>query len=277
MDKKKINIVLKYIILIIGVVIILFPMYLTIVTAFKTTAESSKDFFGFPKRFYIGNFKEVISKSNYLTYVFNSSIITGVSGVLMAILFPMISYSIARNMKNKKYYKFLYYFILMGIFIPFQVKMVPIVKLMSSINMMSKTGLIILYLSGGVCEGVFLLVAYIKSIPYTLEEAAYIDGASVFQTFFHVTYPLIKPMTATVLVTKCLWIWNDFLLPLLILNRSKSNWTLPLFQYNFKTQYSFNYNLAFASFALSMLPIILLYVFIQNHVISGLTNGALKD
>ena len=114
------------------------------------------------------------------------------------------------------------------------------------------------------------------AIPQEMEEAAYVDGASTFQTYTKIVFPLLKPMLATVLIKMALWTWNDFMLPLVTLNRSWKYWTLTLFQYNFKTTYSFDYNLAFASFLLSMLPVMVVYVFAQKYIIQGLTTGAVK-
>lgn len=267
---------ITYVVLLIGVLSILYPMYLTIITALKTPVESSQSFFSFPSSLYLDNFKDVMGRSNYLRYVWNSLFITGISGLLFITVLPMVSYSIARNMTRSRFYRFLYVLFIFGIFIPFQVKMVPIVQLMSSLHLMSKTGLILLYLTGSLCQGVFLLVGYIRTIPIELEESAIMDGSSTFGVFAKILYPLIKPMTVTILITDCLWVWNDFLMPLLILNRSMSSWTLPLFQFNFKAEYTFDYNLAFASFTLAILPIIVLYIFIQKHVINGLTSGSVK-
>lgn len=275
--KKLVFNILKYVILCIGVAFIFMPLYLTIINAFKTSPESAKSFFSLPKSLFLGNFVTVIHKANYITFAMNSFLITGISLAIISIFIPIVSYSIARNMDDKKYYKFLYYFIIIGLFIPYQVKMMPIIKLMNSIHMMSKTGLIILYLSGALTDGVFLMVSYIKTVPYSIEESAAIDGANVWQIFRKIIYPLVKPMTATVLIIDGLWIWNDFFQPLLILNGNKMNWTLPLFQYNFKSQYTVDYNLAFASYSLAIVPIIILYVFIQKFVINGLTGGAVKN
>ncbi len=127
-----------------------------------------------------------------------------------------------------------------------------------------------------VCAGVFLFVAYMDSVPRELEESAFIDGAGVVQTYIQIVFPLVKPMTATIMILNGLSVWNDFMLPLLLLNKSKDSWTLQLFQYNFKTTYSFDYNLAFASFLLSMLPVMVVYVFAQKYIIQGLTTGAVK-
>ena len=198
------------------------------------------------------------------------------SVAVIAVFTPMVSYSIARNMNHSKYYSFLYYYLVSGIFIPFQVIMVPLVKHVTNLGMLSKYGLIVLYVSFSLMQSVFLFVGYIKTVPVDVEEAAFIDGCNVWQVFLLVVYPLIKPMTATVVIVNSLWILNDFLLPLLVLNKTKDHWTLPLFQYNFKSQYTFDYNLAFASFLLAMLPIVILYAFLQKYIVEGLTSGAVK-
>ena len=105
---------------------------------------------------------------------------------------------------------------------------------------------------------------------------AYIDGASTAKTYIQIILPLLKPMTATVLIKMGLWIWNDFFLPLLVLNKSTKYWTLTLFQYNFKSTFTVDYALVFATFILSMLPVFLVYLVLQKQIIGGLTNGAVK-
>ncbi len=277
MSRKKIlNKTSIYLLLVVGLVLILFPTYLTIITAMKTPTESAENFFSLPKSFYMGNFKEVMARSHFFKYAWNSLLITGVSLVLIIFISPMISYAIARNL-DKKYYKFLFVYITMGIFIPFQVIMIPVTKLMTKINMLNQGGLIILYITYSLIQSVFLYVGYIKTIPRDLEEAAYIDGCSIWQAYYKVIFPLLRPVTATVFIMNALWIWNDFLLPLLILNKSPKYWTLQLFQYNFKSQYMFDYNLAFSSFMMSSLPVIIVYLIMQKNIVSGLTCGAIKQ
>ena len=112
-----------------------------------------------------------------------------------------------------------------------------------------------------------------QSLPEELEAAAYIDGANTFQVYPGLLYSWCAD---TALIRNGLWIWNDFLLPLIILNRSWTYWTLTLFQYNFRTEYSIDYSLTFAALVMSMIPIMLFYVFAQKHIVSGLTSGALK-
>lgn len=211
--KKKVNFFV-YIFLMIGVVLIVYPIFLTVITALKTPQELSQNFFALPKSFMLDNFKEILFNSEYPRTVLNTIIITVFSSLGVIALIPLVSYAIARNMKTCKYYKFLYFFLLMGIFVPFTVKMLPLIKVMSVMDMLNIAGLIIVYVASAVCEGVFLYVAFIQGIPQELEEAAYIDGASTLKTYVSVVFPLLKPMTATVLIKNGLWFWNDFLLPL---------------------------------------------------------------
>jgi raffinose/stachyose/melibiose transport system permease protein len=265
-----------YIFAIIGTIIVFFPIYLTIVTAFKTPAEIAKNFFMPPTSFYLENFQYILSRSAFMTYVKNSVLVTVISIALISIFTPMVSYAIARNMDHSKFYKGLYFYLLMAIFVPFLVIMVPLTQIMQKLGLMNLTGLIVCYLSFALAQSVFLYTGYIKSIPLELEESAYMDGCNVLQTFWQIVYPLIMPMTATIIILNALWIWNDFMLPLLVLNRSSSMWTMPLFMFNFKNQYTFESNYAFAAFLLALVPIIILYAFMQRYIVAGLTAGALK-
>ncbi len=267
---------LVYVLLVVGVILIIFPMYLTVITAFKPMEELTKSIFAFPESFYLGNFQEVIEKSGFLSSITNTIFVTLFACVGVIAVIPLVSYAIARNMGKSRYYKFLYYFLLIGIFVPFQVKMMPLVQVMSQFEMLNVPGITIVYVASAVCEGVFLYVAFVLGIPGELEESAYIDGATTLKTYTKVIFPLLKPMTATVLIMDGLWFWNDFFLPLLALNKTPENYTLTLFIYNFKSQTTVNYSLIFAGLLLAMLPIMMLYVFLQKQIMGGLVNGAVK-
>ncbi len=258
-----------------GLILILFPLYLVVINSLKTLEEAGRNFFALPSGLNLTNFIELFTNSNYWTFLRNSTKITLISIVLIITIVPSVSYSIARNFKNK-YYKSVYYYLLMGLFIPSQVIMLPLTKMMTKLNLLNHTGLIILYTSFSLTQGVFLFVNYIRGLPYEIEESAHIDGCNVWQTYTKIVLPLVKPMLSTLLIMDVLWIWNDFMLPLLILNRSKDIWTLPLFQYNFKTEYSFNYTMAFTAYLLAMLPMIIIYCTGQKYIIKGLTAGAVK-
>jgi raffinose/stachyose/melibiose transport system permease protein len=274
-NRKNLALALRVSILLFGGIFILFPLYVTVVTALKTPQESAQNFFALPSSFYLGNFAGVISRSHYGRYFLNSLFITVVSLAGEMILVPLFAYAVVRNAKNK-YYRGIFLLTVIGIFVPFQVVMLPTIKLFSSLNLLSVPGLILLYLTYTFKKGAFLFVGYIKSIPLELEESAYMDGCSITKSYVHIIFPLLKPMTATMFVIDGLWIWNDFLLPLLVLNKNRFSWTLPLFQFQFKNQYTFDFNLAFASFLLSMLPMIVVYLFMQRYIIRGITNGAVK-
>lgn len=217
----------------------------------------------------------VIEGTKFFRYTFNSIFNVVVCVVLILVIAPMISYAVSRN-GHLKIFKFIYLYIVIGIFVPFQIIMVPLAKMLSKMNLLNLIGLIIVTVSFGLIQSTFLYVGFFKSIPLGLEEAAYVDGCTTWRCYFSIILPLAKPMTATVVVVNALWIWNDFLLPLIILNRDNNNWTVPLFQFNFKSQYTFDYNLAFASFTLTIVPILILYIFMQKSIIAGLVDGAIK-
>lgn len=266
---------LRNIILVCGLILILFPLWLVVINSFKTLEEAGKNFFALPSRLNFDNYLELFTNSNYWTFLRNSFKITVISISLILILVPSVSYAIARNF-TKRYYKVIYYYLLLGLFIPSQVVLLPVTKMMSKLNLLNHGGLIMLYAAFSLTQGVFLFVNYIRGLPYEIEESAQIDGCSVFQTYVRIVLPLVKPMISTLLIMDALWIWNDFMLPLLILNRTQSIWTLPLFQYNFKTEYSFNYTMAFTAYLLAMLPMLIIYCMGQKYIVKGLTAGSVK-
>lgn len=267
---------LMYIVLACGAVLVIAPMLVVVINSMKTTQEAGQNFFALPSSFYLGNFKELFEKNNYWVYVKNSAFITLVSVVLVVIFVPALSYSIARN-GNRRFYKSVYCILLLGLFVPFQIIMLPLVKQMRRLNLLNHAGLILIYLAFSLSKGAFLFVSYIRALPLEIEEAARIDGCSTFQTYVQVVLYLIKPMIATIVIMDALWFWNDFMMPLMMLNKTSSFWTLPLFQYNFKAEYSFNYTMAFTAYLVSMIPIIIVYAFLQKYIIKGLTAGAVKS
>ncbi|GGG64221.1 carbohydrate ABC transporter permease [Paenibacillus radicis (ex Gao et al. 2016)] len=267
--------ILRNVVLVLGIIIILGPLYLVLVNSFKTMPEAGRNFFALPQSLNFNNYAELLSKGEYWGYVWNTTYITFFAILLVVLINPTVSYAIARN-SHKTYYKLIYFYLLLGLFVPFQVIMLPLTKIMTGIHLLNPFGLIILYGALSLTRGVFLLVNYIQQMPAEIEEAARIDGCSTFQIYYSIILRLIAPMLVTLVIMDALWFWNDFMLPLLLLNKAKEFWTLPLFQYNFKTEYSFNYTMAFTSYLMAMLPIILVYAFGQKHIIAGLTEGAVK-
>lgn len=273
MKKNKTN-WLVTLLLIAGVLItIVFPLYLTILIAIKSPSDMV-NVLSLPKAIRLENFTDAIKTTNFFQAFKNSFIITVSVLVLTLLTNSMVAYAIARNRK-KKLFNAMYYYFLSAMFVPFPIIMLPLVKQVNMLHMGNVVGIILLYVVFGLPFNIFLYAGYIKTIPISLEEAATIDGASTFQVFWRLIFPLLKPINATVAITTCLWTWNDFMLPLIILGKPEMA-TLPLVQYVFKSQFSTNYNLAFASYILALLPIVIVYIFAQKWIRNGIITGAVK-
>lgn len=268
--------VIKYSLLSTGIAFIIIPLYLTFASSVKETSQITGNFFGIPNPFTWHNFQRVFADGVW-TYFWNSTVITILSAILIVLVVPMGAFALVRNMTKNKSFKMIYFLLIIGIFVPFQVIMLPITRLMSDFNLLTIPGLIILYLTFSIPQSLFLYTGYIRAVvPIELDEAATIDGCNAFQTYFKVIFPVLKPMHATVLIINILWIWNDFLLPLLILNRRSSNWTLPLFQYNYQGQYFNDFGPSFASYVIGIVSILVVYLIFQKNIISGMTSGTVK-
>lgn len=266
------------ILLILGCAAIIFPLYMAIVIAFKSPSEMTNDIAGalsLPKSFSLDNFAEAMRVTDFWHSLGNSILITAVSIVLSIIIHSMAGYAIGRNMNRKKGFKLIYFYIVSGMFVPFAILMMPLVKQTAVLGLDNMAGVVILYTVFYMPMNVMLYSGYMKNIPLAMEEAADIDGASAWRTYWTIIFPMMKPMHATVAVLTALGTWNDVMTPLVIMSGSE-NTTLPLAQLNFQTQFGTNYNLAFASYLLALLPIVLFYIICQKQIIGGVANGAVK-
>ena len=265
-----------YLILTLGALLILFPMYITITTTFKTPAESAVSFFTLPKSLYLGNYATVLQDEKLYYAYGNTILITVVSLLGEMLILPPMGFALSRGMKQNRFFKGLYFFFLLGIFLPWQVRMMPVVKLMGWLGLLSPPGITLLYVAHATCESMFLYVGYLATVSDSIEEAAYIDGASTFQVYTRVILPLMTPILSTVLIREGLAIWNDFQMPLITLNRSSKLWTLTIYLNNFQSELSVDYNLSFACLMLTCLPIVIFYIIMQKQIMGGLTSGAVK-
>lgn len=276
MKTKKQNNIIPYIVLLTGILLMLIPLAVTIISSFKTTKEITGNFFGLPEEWTLSNYERLFN-DGIVHYFLNSAFLTVVSVALIIAVIPMAAFAIARHMDRKKIFAIMYTLLIIGMFVPFQVIMLPMAKLMSSLHMTNLVGLTILYLTYAIPQTLFLYVGYIKTIvPTEMDEAAAIDGAGRFLMYRKIIFPLMKPMHATVLIINALWVWNDFLMPLLVLNRDSSTWTMPLFQYNYQGQYFSDYGPSFASYVVGIIPILIVYLIFQKNIISGMTSGSVK-
>ncbi|WP_298482898.1 carbohydrate ABC transporter permease [uncultured Ruminococcus sp.] len=270
--------VLLTVLLILGCVTVLFPLYMAVIIAFKNPSEMTNDIAGalsFPSHWSLDNFAEAMEVTNFWHTLGNSILITGVTIVLSLVIHSMTGYAIGRGMARKKGFKFVYFYIVSGMFVPFAILMMPLVKETAHLGLDNRLGVILLYVVFYMPMNVMLYSGYLKNVPIALEEAADIDGASTWKTYWTIIFPMMKPMHATVAVLTALGTWNDVMTPLVIMSGSE-NTTLPLAQLNFQTQFGTNYNLAFASYLLALIPILIFYIFCQKQIIGGIANGAVK-
>lgn len=266
------------ILLIIGTVTVFFPLYMAVIIAFKNPNEMTNDVAGalsLPKSWSFSNFAEAMQVTDFWHSLGNSLLITLVTIVLAILIHSIAGYVIGRGMRKIKGFKFIYFYIVGGMFVPFSILMMPLVKQTAQMGIGNRFGVIVLYLVFYMPMNVLLYSGYLKNIPEAMEEAANIDGASTWTTYWRVIFPMMKPMHATVAILTALGTWNDVMTPLVIMSGTGQN-TLPLAQLNFQSQFGTNYNLAFASYILALIPILIFYVICQKQILNGVANGAVK-
>lgn len=266
------------ILLIIGTVTVFFPLYMAVIIAFKNPNEMTNDVAGalsLPKSWSFSNFAEAMQVTDFWHSLGNSLLITLVTIVLAILIHSIAGYVIGRGMRKIKGFKFIYFYIVSGMFVPFSILMMPLVKQTAQMGIGNRFGVILLYLVFYMPMNVLLYSGYLKNIPEAMEEAANIDGASTWTTYWRVIFPMMKPMHATVAILTALGTWNDVMTPLVIMSGTGQN-TLPLAQLNFQSQFGTNYNLAFASYILALIPILIFYVICQKQILNGVANGAVK-
>ena len=266
------------ILLILGLITIIFPLYMTVVIAFKQPSEMTNSISGIlslPKSWSLDNFAEAMRVTDFWHSLLNSVLVTGVTVAISIVVHSLIGYAIGRNKAKSKFNKFVYLFIVSGMFVPFAILMMPLVKQTAQLGIANIVGVIICYVVFYMPMNVLLYSGYLTNIPVALEEAARVDGASTWRTYWRIIFPIMKPMHATVAVLTALGTWNDVMTPLVIMSGSGMN-TLPLAQMTFQTQFGANYNLAFASYLLALLPLLIFYLICQKQILNGVVNGAVK-
>ena len=264
--------------LILGLITIIFPLYMTIVIAFKQPSEMTNSISGIlslPKHWSLANFAEAMRVTDFWHSLLNSFLISAVTVVVSVLVHSMIGYAVGRSKAKSKWYNFVYLYIVSGMFVPFAILMMPLVKQTAQMGIANIVGVILCYVVFYMPMNLMLYSGYLTNIPIALEEAARMDGATTWTTYWKIIFPIMKPMHATVAVITVLGVWNDVMTPLVIMSGSGLN-TLPLAQMTFQTQFGTNYNLAFASYLLALLPILVFYIICQKQILNGVVNGAVK-
>lgn len=254
---------------------VLIPLYVTAMMAFKTTQQSTDlNAFSLPSPVSFDGFVAAWNLTNFPRAFLVSLVVTLVSVTGSILVSSMAAYAIVRNW-DRKLFRYAFFYLLAAMFIPFPVVALPQVRLTGLLGLDNYVGVALLHIVFGLAFNTLLFSTFLRSIPLELEESMRMDGASTWQTFWKLIFPLLAPMAATVGIFVFLSSWNDFMMPSLII--SQPEWqTIPVVNSIFQTQFSNNYNVSFASYLMAMAPAIIVYVFAQRWVMSGLTQGAIK-
>lgn len=272
--KRHLGQIVIYVLFTLLLVLFLIPFFLVLLNSFKTNKEIILDPLSWPEGISLTGYIKAFTAMNYLETFRNSLIITVLSIVLIILFAVMCAYFFARN--NWKINKIIFMVMVASMIIPFQTIMIPIVRNFSAINAVDNIFMVVIFYVGAhISMAVFMFQGFIKNIPMELDEAATIDGCTNFQILFRIIFPLLKPIISTVAVLDILAIWNDFLLPYILLQSNRLK-TLPLMTYSFFGQYSIDYSLVCSGLIMSILPVIIIYAFLQKQIIDGVVAGAIK-
>jgi raffinose/stachyose/melibiose transport system permease protein len=275
--KRNIKDVFMIMILCVLTVIFLIPMFLVLMNSFKSRLFVSTQPFSFPNaQTFVGleNYINGLTTSGFFMAFLRSVWITVVSVVVIVIFTSMTAWYIIRV--NSKFTKSLYYLFVFSMIVPFQMVMYTMTFVVNTIAFNNVFGIILVYLGFGAGLAVFMFTGFVKSIPVEVEEAATIDGCTPLQTFFMVVFPMLKSITITVAILNVMWIWNDYLLPYLILGESQK--TIPVaIQIAMQGAYgATDYGGFMAMLVVAIIPIIIFYISSQKYIIKGVISGAVK-
>lgn len=258
----------------------LFPIYIIIVNSFKNRSELYENILALPEKFDFKYYEKAMEKMEFLNALKNSVVVTVVSILFIIVLASMTAWMLVRV--NNIVSKLLFSVFVATMLIPFQTLMMPLMQEMGWVRdtlkipmLDSLGGLIYMNIGFGASMAVFLYHGFINSIPISLEEAATIDGCSRFGVFWRIVFPMLKPTTVTVMILDVIWIWNDYLLPSLVLS-SKANRTIPLSTASFFGQFTIQWNMAMSGLTLTIIPVIIFYLMAQKYIIKGVAAGAVK-
>lgn len=274
--KKKISQSALYIVLGLIAIYTVFPIYFLFVNSFKSQKEIVASPMALPKQWNLQYLQSAAEQINLLPSVVNTLFITIISVALIVLISALTAWMMVRNKTKGSNILFLVFTAAM--LIPFQSVMYPLVSLMENLGLKNMGGLIIMYCGFGLSMTIFLYHGFFKGVPIALEEAAMIDGANIFQMFFQIVFPMVKPITVTAIITNAMWIWNDYLLPFLIIgNNDKKTLTLSLYYAkSLSGQYGNPWELIFPAVLICAVPILVVFVFLQKNIIEGIAAGAVK-
>ncbi|MFD1957674.1 carbohydrate ABC transporter permease [Paenibacillus thailandensis] len=254
--------------------VFLIPFYFLFANSVKSFAEILTNAASFPTAFVWSNYSRAWDITNFPAALRNSLIITVAANLVIAFVSAMTAYRMVRH--NTRFNRLMFGLFVAAMVIPFQSIMIPLMKVANTFNLLNSIpGLVLTYLGFGLPLSVFLFHGFVKSIPLEIEEAARVDGTNAYGVFFRIVLPLMKPMIVTVIILNTLWIWNDYLLPSLML-QSASLRTIPIATFAFFGQFTKQWDLALPALTLGVLPIIVFFLAMQKYIVEGITQGAVK-
>ncbi|WP_178024002.1 carbohydrate ABC transporter permease [uncultured Paenibacillus sp.] len=259
-----------------GLVALLFlsPFYFLFVNSVKPFGEIMSDSASWPKAIQWENYAKAWELTKFPQAFTNSLIITVVSVGILALISAMGAYRMVRS--DTWFNRALFLLFIASMVIPFQTIMMPLLRVVNELGVNnSRIGLVMTYLGLGAPMAVFLFHGFVKSIPREIEEAATVDGCTGISVFFRIVLPMLKPMLMTTIVLNCLWVWNDYLLPSLILQRPEMR-TIPLATFAFFGQYTKQWDIALPALVLGITPIVIFFLFLQRYIVEGIAAGSVK-
>ena len=275
--RHKLGEVIVWIVLILLAVYTIAPLLFLLVNSFKSNAEIVGNPVALPSKWTFEYISTAIEQINFGTSILITFLITFISVALIVITSSLCAWAMIRVKSVAS--TIIFYAFTASMLIPFQSVMYPLISEFDTFNLKNIPGLILMYGGFGLSMSIFLYHGFMKSVPKSLEEAAVLDGANTFQMFFQVVFPRVKGTTVTVIVLNAMWIWNDYLLPFLVIGNSDGVKTLTLELYFAKLtsgQYGNPWQLIFPAVFVTIIPIIILYIFLQKYIIKGVADGAVK-
>lgn len=272
--RKRIRRIILFVISLVLFLLYFFPFILVLINSLKERIDIVSNPLSIPSNLSLQNYTDAFETMNFMSALWNSLFVTILSLGIILIFSSLLAYFLVRWKWRMN--GIIFTVLIASMIVPFQALMIPYVSIFGSIGILnSKWMLIFSYLGFGLPLATFMYHGFIKQIPVELEEAAVIDGASRFQVFRLVVLPMLKPVTATIAVLDVLWIWNDFLLPSLVLV-DEGQRTIPLSTFYFFGQYTSNYGAAMAGLVLAIIPVVIFFLALQKQIIQGVVDGAIK-
>ena len=273
-NKRLVSNILVFGFLTLAALFTLFPLIMALVNSFKTNGELLSNVMSLPTELHTENYTRTLDKMHYLRSLGNTVLLAGLSVTMMIVFSALAGWKLCRT--KSRLSSFLFGLFVFSMLIPFSSIMIPLYKVTLALNIKnSLVGLSFVYAGLGVSMAIFLYHGFVKGLPVDLEESAAIDGCSNLQIFFHIVFPQLKPITATICITNVLWVWNDFLLPLIVISDNKK-YTLLLSTNTLCGQYSSDWTAILSALILAAIPVVIFYALFQKQILKGISDGAVK-